>query len=414
MSWPSWCTRLALASCVGFVQAASTVQDGRFYVDGKPFFPFGPYVHSLSESDWQYGNRAGWTAVLTYTNGCLHTPFNLTDEALANTTRFLDAASAHGIMVILSIKDFYPPHDEALWRTTVTSFKDHRALLGWYIADEVKTVDLARVAQRAADVRALDPHHVTYTLLDNGLMESVAKHPARYRNLSLALGCDPYPWHNASTTHALGTEVYRLRNMTSAYGGDDGRAILTVSQAFDTSQFCPAPPKPPTSACGASEPPYAVKRAMLFLEPVLGSARGVLWYSYYCQFGYPSQAPAPPTTVERRLNELASIGEEVRRCLPALLGQRLDELLHIEARGEYTFAGLFQNGHAHSAEPRVQPGNATLIIVNGHEKADTIHGVVAARGSAPPYEFSRSLAPWDVAILSIPMALADGDSSRAA
>ena len=109
----------------------------------------------------------------------------------------MDNANARGIIVLLSLKDFYPDKAptstdvEALWKATVAAFVHHPALLGWYLADEVKTAGLGEVSARYAAVAAADPNHITYTVLDGGIMQRAGADGANYRNLSSVLGHDP-------------------------------------------------------------------------------------------------------------------------------------------------------------------------------------------------------------------------------
>eukprot|EP00729_Bicosta_minor_P022559 gene22559-7986_t len=273
-----------LASLVHSASTSSSwVLDGRLMVDGTPFFPVGVYVHSLNTTDWDAIAAAGYNTVLTYTNGHAHESFALPNAStIATTNAFLDNANARGIIVLLSLKDFYPDKAptstdvEALWKATVAAFVHHPALLGWYLADEVKTAGLGEVSARYAAVAAADPNHITYTVLDGGIMQRAGADGANYRNLSSVLGHDPYPWMNSTKTKNLIYEEIKLQQLAAAFGADADRALLTVSQNFNIGQFdCYETP----ANCYDTEPPFAVKLAASFLQPVMGSG-GVLQFSY--------------------------------------------------------------------------------------------------------------------------------------
>ena len=126
----------------------------------------------------------GYNTVLSYTNGLAHVPYNLSAATLAGVRAFLDAAHARSVMVLLSLKDYYADtvhagvDAERLWRGIVAAFAAHPALLGWYIFDEVKTRDLAKVAARYEQLEHADPNHIIYALLDNALTSTAASHPA--------------------------------------------------------------------------------------------------------------------------------------------------------------------------------------------------------------------------------------------
>ena len=108
-----------------------------------------------------------------------------------------------------------------------------------------------------------------------------------YENTSLLIGADPYPWRNASVTHDLGVEAWELSDVTSAFGPrgqNRQRASTCVSQFFDYGAYKPL-------SFGWSEPPAAVKRAMTWLELVMGCG-GVLQYCWKCVH---AQLPLPPS-----------------------------------------------------------------------------------------------------------------------
>ena len=88
----------------------------------------------------------------------------------------------------------------------------------------------------------------------------------------------------------------------------------------------------------------AVKRAMAFLQPIMGSY-GVLQYAYYAMLGYPypPKAPRPSNqTVAMRLEEFVSLGQEFRQAIPAFLGRRRADLLTVEGGGGAIEAALYE------------------------------------------------------------------------
>jgi hypothetical protein len=129
------------------------------------------------------------------------------------------------------------------------------------------------VAQRNADVRALDPDHVTNSVL----YEYTAL--GQYANTSALLGTDPYPWFNANQTTNLTTEVVETNSTVQLYGrlpgADKQHASLCVSQLFSWADAS-------TKHNDSTEPPLEVKRAMAYMQPVMGCG-GYLSYAYYLQ-----------------------------------------------------------------------------------------------------------------------------------
>jgi hypothetical protein len=216
--------------------SSSEVKGGRLLVNGRPSFRFGIFVYGLNASDWDTLNAAGYTTVLTYTNGCPNSPF----DCAPNVTRaFLDNAAARNMKVILSLKDYYnywnfepSPKFEHEWRSTVSAFKSHQALLGWYLNDELgpsdfgfnasdlpaqtpwtKTIDM--LTTRNSAVKAADPAHVTNSIVNRWICSACYASGAWpridfmgvYANISDIVGVDPCEWaflgDSLSDTHCV-------------------------------------------------------------------------------------------------------------------------------------------------------------------------------------------------------------------
>jgi hypothetical protein len=298
--------------------SSSEVKDGRLLVNGRPSFRFGIYVYGLNASEWDTLESAGYTTVLTYTNGCPDSPFDCTPNY---TRAFLDNAAERDMKVILSLKDYYNYWNfepsakfEREWRSTVSAFKGHQALLGWYLNDELgpsdvgfnasdlpaqtpwtKTVDM--LTTRNAAVKAADPAHVTNSIVNRWICSACYASGAWprtdfmgvYANTSDIIGVDPYAWKNrtacmswaASQTDCpnLETEVDYVDALMQAYGaGAAGRrGTMCASQIYDYGATSPE------GVSLYSEPSFAVKRAMTWLLPVFGCG-GILHYDWRAQF----------------------------------------------------------------------------------------------------------------------------------
>ena len=83
---------------------AEVRDDGRFYVDGKPFFVIGMYC--VEDKDFPLLARAGFNAVHTYM-------FEHMDVTTDDQRRYLDAAHENGLKVLVGLprqltKDMQP------------------------------------------------------------------------------------------------------------------------------------------------------------------------------------------------------------------------------------------------------------------------------------------------------------------
>ena len=115
----------------------------------------------------------------------------------------MDLAQQYGLKVIYSVKDIYygstyAPKDiqtEEDERTFIEGkaeqFRDHPALLAWYLNDELSVEYMPRLEAHQAWMEELDPDHPTWIVLYQvGQLE-------QYRKTFDVLGTDPTPsrWH---------------------------------------------------------------------------------------------------------------------------------------------------------------------------------------------------------------------------
>jgi hypothetical protein len=157
----------AEADLVSVPAAAATVRvrdDGTVMVHGQPFFPLG--VFNAPDAEFARLRQAGFNTIQSY--GPCWWPHD-------QVRTFLDTAHAAGLMVTFSLKDlttrFGPkpawysttalaPEEQAAIRGYVEEFRDHPAVLDWYIADEPEVqVSMEKVRQAAELIATLDPYH---------------------------------------------------------------------------------------------------------------------------------------------------------------------------------------------------------------------------------------------------------------
>jgi hypothetical protein len=397
-------------SLYGANASHSAVVGGRLTLNGENFFVNGVYTHSLNSSDWKILASSGFNTVLPYRNGNTCSWCLPRSESYKVTARYLDSAAEHNISVLLSLKEFYGASDntgtsvppgidaEEEWRAMVSTFQHHPALLGWYLADEAKTKGLAAIARRHAAVRTVDPHHITFSVLDGGIMSRAAKigtaYHANVRNISTVLGSDAYPWCNATLTSNLSSEVTRLRYNKEAWTGDDSRASLNVAQLWNIAADKAGCKKDHVSStCAYTEPPLAVKLAMSFLQPVLGSG-GTIQYAYY--YVFEGGNALRTASVARRLYDLKTVGQALRASTPAFLAKRCDQrlkLLPSAHGGQAVQRSKFDNIFASLSELQGgAQGKLALIVVN----AQAVNASVIARIEDCAKDLKLSLRPWEV------------------
>ncbi|MEA3400573.1 MAG: hypothetical protein U9R79_04940, partial [Armatimonadota bacterium] len=137
-------------------------QHNRLIVDGQPFFPLGMYWGGVTEEDLK-----------TY----VEAPFNCLMPYGRPNEEKMDLIDSYGLKCIYSIKDFYAgtkwapdfidsvEDEEPAVRETVRQYRDHPALLAWYLNDERPLSMLDRLIAHQEWVEEEDPNHPTWVVL---------------------------------------------------------------------------------------------------------------------------------------------------------------------------------------------------------------------------------------------------------
>ena len=133
---------IIVAQSSAFAQSTSSVRDdGTILVNGQPFFPFGLY--NPTQSDLAVLKAGDFNTAINYEG----------PERGAPYTAYLDEADRQGIKVL------------GFWRdnTTPTFFRDHPAVLGWALHDDINNLEPSIFLRDYESVKAWDPNHIAYT-----------------------------------------------------------------------------------------------------------------------------------------------------------------------------------------------------------------------------------------------------------
>ena len=156
----------------------------RLLLDGKPFLPIGMYWGSINEPDIKIYADSAFNCLM---------PYGSPDR------QQMDLAQQHGLKVIYSVKDWYAGLDscpksiqleadeEPQVRARVREFRDHPALLAWYLNDELPQQYLPRLEAHYRWVAEEDVDHPTWVVLYQ------FNEVAAYLNTFDVIGTDPYP-----------------------------------------------------------------------------------------------------------------------------------------------------------------------------------------------------------------------------
>ena len=256
----------------------------RLLVDGKPFFPLGLYLSDLNEEDLRLQQAS---------------PFNCLMPYGAPTRAQMDLAARAGLKVIYSIKDDYfgtqwcpntitsPAEEERVVRGTLREFREHPALLAWYINDELPLSLLPQLEAHQRWVEQEDPNHPSWAVLYQ------VGEVAQYSKTFDVIGADPYPIPDQPASLAADW----TRTVRTQLGG--ARAMWMVPQLFRW------PEKP-------RGPSLAELRSMAW-QCITEGATGLVFYSWF-EIRADKQVP-----FDTRWRDMKQVAQEVKDMIPVLL-----------------------------------------------------------------------------------------------
>ncbi len=168
---------------------------GSLIADGLPFIPFGFYTYfPLTEGVMDEEVVRGFTLFSPYHRG----PHDA--EELAQIRAYLDRCAQIGMRVNYHLmwanRREMTEQQWAQLREEVEMFRDHPALLTWYIADEPSADRVEHLERVYALVKELDPHHPVTIVFYRG-----AEHARLFDDCTDIVMGDPYPIPNNSVTY---------------------------------------------------------------------------------------------------------------------------------------------------------------------------------------------------------------------
>lgn len=153
-------------------------RQNRMYVDGKPFFPLGIFYSSLPHQREEHLKRlkdSPFNLIMDYSALSIATPQD--QEKITAIRKGLDRMQHYNLKIIVCLTAFYAKNSNYVkrgWsgekgtlnmtRKLVNAIKDHPALLGYYLTDELSEEQLSVPVQMRQLINHLDPYHPTFTL----------------------------------------------------------------------------------------------------------------------------------------------------------------------------------------------------------------------------------------------------------
>jgi hypothetical protein len=258
-------------------------------------------------------------------------------------------------------------------------FRDHPALLAWYLNDELPLLMRDRLEARQRRIHQLDPNHPTWSVINE-----LSDLPG-YLNTADVLGTDPYPVPDSPVT--LAAEWTETSNDVS--GGL--RPVWMVPQAFDKSNYRKSPQ--------ARAPTLGEELVMTYLCLIHG-AQGLMYYSY-------NDLERDRLGFEQRWADMLIVGREVQQLEPALLSIAVRPKLTVTFSGasvQYAVRADDQgNTYVLLANPDSTQGASARLTVPVGAAVQVLHHAELSPG--PPLaagsECVVSLTPMDAATVIV-------------
>jgi hypothetical protein len=154
-------------------------------------------------------------------------------------------------------------------KAQIAEYKDHPALLGWYLNDELNLVWMEELEAHYRWTAAGDPDHVAWAVLYE------APELRSYMKTFDVIGTDPYPInepYDPETTDGQAAHVGVEVDLSLA-GIDSARPLWEVIQAHNLRNY--------QKTCTGCRTPSAKEERSMAWQAVCRGANGIIYYSFF-------------------------------------------------------------------------------------------------------------------------------------
>ncbi|OQA88437.1 MAG: hypothetical protein BWY31_00300 [Lentisphaerae bacterium ADurb.Bin242] len=270
--------------------AATLDRHGRLIVDGKPFMPLGVFGLSDEVSLKRIAD-AGFNCLQLYSSFSLCGP-EKTGDPVADLRAGMDRIQRHNLRLIFSLAAQMNdhPHGTKQWageaggfnvaRKAVECFKNHPALLAWYVSDETAQSGIPELVRLREMVNRIDPWHPAWTLTYR------VQDMPYYGVSGDVFGVDPYPVKATAKEQKLDEIIDYMEGAQTT-----GLPIWAVPQIFNWAIIGARDAK---ALEGTRGPNAEEMRAMPLLCAIMG-AKGFIFYGFTTLFHWlPKIQPEAP------------------------------------------------------------------------------------------------------------------------
>ena len=253
------CTETVQRLADDFQAKVSIDNSRRLVVDGQPFFPLGMYTGGMDDNTLTRYADSAFNCLMIYG---------------APPKEQLDLCDKHHIKVIYSLNKYFSglrnspkelltiTDEENAFRQRVRDFRDHPALLAWYLNDEMPTFYLPRLEDHFRWLQQEDPNHPAWSVL------AIPWTIGLYRNTADVIGSDPYP---VPFEPAAKAGAWAHANVTQLEGA---RAVWMVPQAMNWAHYYT------DERAGQSRAPSYDELRSMSWQCICEGATGLIYYTW--------------------------------------------------------------------------------------------------------------------------------------
>lgn len=371
-------------------------EDGTAIVDGEPFLPIGLYhgrwkgESVINREFIDQLNASPFNCFLAYA------PYFRRLEGFGNDKKYgpeamrtmLDYCATSGVKMIFAMNAIFKESSWGkrpvpIWGADtpgkiaarfVNELKNHPAILGWYICDELPLTALPQMVERRRLVNRLDPYHPTYAVLMQ-FQELMG-----YGQIADVLGVDPYPILLKEDRDI--DKVRWAMDMARAAG----LPTWPVPQIFNWGGYRAKDAK--AYATKYRYPTQEEIRAMCLLEAIKGARGFVMFISngFSCKYD-----PNPEALYKQHWKEVCEVAAGLKELAPFILSKETPPPLTLKVLKGQVAARAFQDaqGRVRILVAASGPGEARAeISVSGGKPLKSKFGLTR-RTADGGYLFSR-------------------------
>ena len=359
---------------------------GNMSIDGKPVLPLGIFYGSLPhqrEENLRKLADSPFNFIVDYSALSMALPQDR--EKITAIRKGLDRMQHYKIKSLFCLTAFYSANSNyvkrgwagekdtlSMTRKLAEAIKDHPALLGWYLTDELSEEQLALPVAMRNLLNRLDPYHPTFTLTN------LPSAMPGYAVSGDVLMYDPYPLDNRNRGRGGVERAIKPFRVKAAAAGCP---VWAVTQGFNWGIMHIIHRGGKEKLADYIEPTEEDMRSMALLSAIEG-ARG------FCFFNFPFPweqkvldrfaAQGMSDYPEKMWRKLKGAAGAVKSLEPYLLSRKKAPEIHVENRGKAnTRARAWQaeNGKICLVVAGVGGGRSEAVItVPGKENLKSVYG----------------------------------------